>query len=100
HGQLTLANRPTHEQEVADVDARDDQHEADDDHEERRAQADDAPAARTWNATYRLGHDRRQRFGWRAVLGDQLRGDAVEFGRCLAWRRVRTQAAEDHKQPA
>ena len=51
-----------HEQEVADVHARDEQNDADDDHEQRCAQADEAPATRIRDPTYRFCHDRRQRF--------------------------------------
>ena len=62
YGQFAPAQGPAHEQEVADVHARDEQNDADDDHEQRCAQADEAPATRIWDSTYRFRHDRRQRF--------------------------------------
>ena len=62
YGQFAPAQGPAHEQEVADVHARDEQNDADDDHEQRCAQADEAPATRIWDSTYWFCHDRRQRF--------------------------------------
>jgi hypothetical protein len=62
YGQFAPAQGPAHEQEVADVHARDEQNDGDDDHEQRCAQADEAPATRIWDSTYWFCHDRRQRF--------------------------------------
>ena len=61
-GQFAPAQGPADEQEVADVHARDEQHDADDDHQQRCAQADEAPPTRIWDSTYGFCHDRRQRF--------------------------------------
>jgi hypothetical protein len=46
-----LATESAHEEEVADIHAPDQQHDADDDHEQRRPQADEAPAAWIWDPT-------------------------------------------------
>jgi len=61
NGELALAQRSAHQQQVADVHAGDEQHDAHDNHEQRCAQGDESPATGVGDAAYRFHHDRRQR---------------------------------------
>ncbi len=99
HREFTLPHRPPNQEQIADVHARNQQHQSDHGRQQGRGDLVRTSIAGMRNAPQHFGGDPWTGFRWRAIFRSQLCIDAVQIGSDLRRLDRRIHPADQHQSP-